>query len=98
MTRQPIVSGSTVQQTPDLDFDGMGALKDDDDDEGKAKPGETDPASPIHLDFNLLSRVLADIRPKDAFWSWPLGIDPLSGVLVLIGLTALVFSRTQRPA
>jgi hypothetical protein len=91
ITRQPIVRGNRAQPTPDLDFDGMGALKDDDD-EGTAKPGETDAVERISVDFNLLSRVLAGIRPKDAFWSWQIGIDLLSGFLVFLGLICLVLS------
>ncbi|MGA3190324.1 MAG: hypothetical protein ABSF22_24730 [Bryobacteraceae bacterium] len=89
MTGQPIVRGTLQRETPELDFDGMGALKDDDDDEGKSKPGEA-AAEPISVDFNLLSRVLDGIRPKDAFWSWQIGIDLLSAFLICIGLIVLV--------
>jgi hypothetical protein len=89
MIHQPIVHGKRAQQPPDLDFDGMGALQDD---EGTTKPGEIDTPERISVDFNLLSRVLAGIRPKDAFWSWQIGIDLLSGFLVFLGLICLAIS------
>jgi hypothetical protein len=97
MTRQPIVRGKRAPQTADLVFDGMGALKDNDDDEGTVKPGEAEPLEPIHVDFNLLSRVLADIRPKDAFWSWQTGVNLLSGSLVFVGLIGIVLSFLRAP-
>jgi hypothetical protein len=54
MTHQPIIRRNRAQQTSDLDFDGMGAFQDDDD-EGTAKPGKTKALDQIPLDFNLLS-------------------------------------------
>ena len=99
MTHQPILRGTRqTSKASELDFDGMGALKDDDD-EGKSKLGAIE-AEPISVDFNLLSRVLADLRPKDAFWSWQTGIDFLSGFLVFSGLICFVifYWRDRRQA
>jgi hypothetical protein len=90
MTHQRIVRGIAQAQTEELDFDGMGVLKDDDD-ESKSKPGEIAQVEPINLDFNLLSRVLADIRPKETFGYPQIGLA-LSGMLVLIGLICFAFS------
>lgn len=96
MTHQPIVRGTAERQTAEVDFDGMGALKDDDDDEGKSKPGEPG-VEPISVDFNLLSRVMAGLRPADAFVSWRIGIALLSGSLILSGLTSFVLPFRSEP-
>ena len=94
MTRQPIVSGTAQRASSELDFDGMGALKDDDDDEGKSKPGEAE-AQPIRVDFNLLSHVLDGIRPKDTALFWQSAMKPLSVFLLLIGLVSLTCGQLR---
>jgi hypothetical protein len=76
------------KEKADLDFDGMGALKDDDDDEGKSKPVE---AEPLRVNFNALSQALADVRPKDAFGSWEIA----AGLLLFSGLLCLAISRSR---
>jgi hypothetical protein len=92
MTRQPIVRGTAQRERAELDFDGMGALKDDDDDEGKSKPGEPTEVEPISVDFNLLSRVLAGFRPKDPLLSWRIIVPSLSCLLVFSSLICFVLS------
>lgn len=62
MTNEPIVRRTKAPEASELDFDGMGALKDDDD-EGKSKSAETE-AEPIRVDSTPLSRVLDGLRPK----------------------------------
>jgi len=92
MTAQPIVRGSAKREASELDFDGMGALKDDDDDEGKSKPGEIDEQEGVSLDFGLLSRVLDGMRPGTASWLWPAAVERLSALFLLIGLTCFFLS------
>jgi hypothetical protein len=91
MTHQPIVRGTKPAEASEPDFDGMGLLKDDDDD-AKTKPGEIEDVEPVSLDFNLLSRVLDGIRPKAASWSWSVGVELMSGILFFIGLTSLILT------
>jgi hypothetical protein len=91
MTRQPIVRGTKTLEASEPDFDGMGVLKDDDDD-GKSKPGEIEEVGPVSLDFNLLSRVLDGIRPQAAPWFSPMSVELLSALLFFIGFTSLVLS------
>jgi hypothetical protein len=80
------VRGSAPKQSAEIDFDGMGALKDDDDDQGTAKPG---PADPLRVDFNGLSRELDQYRSSETSWLWQ--------VLVLMGLSAIVYGWIRRP-
>ena len=49
-----------------LDFDGMGAMKDDDDDDEAGSKASVESGQVADLDFNLLSRVLDGFRPAYA--------------------------------
>jgi hypothetical protein len=96
MTDQPIVRGTAQRESSEPDFDGMGALKDDDDDEGKSKPGEIE-VEPLSVDFDLLSRVLDGTRPRAAMLWWSSGIKVLSALLVFFGLASIIVTyRSER--
>jgi len=94
ITHQPIVRGTKTVEASEPDFDGMGLLKDDDD-EGNSKPGEIEDVEPVSLDFNLLSRVLDGFRPKAA-WSWAEGGELLSALLFFVGLMSFILSYRSK--
>lgn len=93
MTHQPIVRGTAKRDALDLDFDGMGLLKDDDDDEGKSKPGEIAEFEPLRVNFDLLSKVLDDIRPRDPLVSRRTWMELSSAFLLILGLLSAGYGR-----
>ncbi len=98
MTHQPIVRGTAKREALDLDFDGMGMLKDDDDDEGKSKPGETAEFEPLRVNFDLLSKVLDNIRLRDPLLSRQTWMELSSALLLILGLLSAGYGRFRDPA